>query len=247
MELREMYYVSYKDEKTNKSGLRDKETNEIIIEASKENGFTSLVPSRDNTLYCLPIVATYNKYDNNGDIIKGVIEVNGNNSFVEINLPDSYNFIDGFEGGLSRVYKMIDGKKKWGIIGLRKIGDKVEIREVVAPRYDDMSNFYDKLRTSIQTKKNGVTKDISLNALKEKLISMRQSIIAISEDALKAFSDSNKYKKRFLCDARTMDEAYDYLFREQLPVVVPNLGTENKVNLLVRLTAGQGENFSLSD
>lgn len=178
MKSRERYYISYKDKTTNKFGLRDKETNEKIIEASEDNGFTSLLPSRHNAQYGLPIVATYNKYGDNGVIVRGVIAIKDYNSFEEIKLPDTYNFIDGFDGGLARVYKTKDGKKMWGIIGLNKVNDTVEVKELVAPKYDNIWNFYDKRRSHVPAEKNDVTEDISLEALREFInaISDEQSI-----------------------------------------------------------------------
>lgn len=158
-------------------GLRKKKTgNEddvYILKAEKKNGYTTLLPSRCNTRYGLPIVATYNKYSEKRDnYVRGVIEIKGFNDVKEINIPHEYDFIDGFDGGLARVYRIIEGKKKWGIIGMYKIDDKVRIEELVAPQYDILWNFYGKNRTHIPAEINGTTVGIFLEKLRDGLSEM---------------------------------------------------------------------------
>ena len=143
-------------------GLMDKRTGEIIIEASEENGFTYLVPSRRNAQVDLPFVATFNKLENN-EYVKGVIEIHGINQW-EIISPDIhlYNYIGGFEGGLARINQFINGEKKWGIIGLRMINKQWQTDVLVEPCFDYMWDFYDKERTSIPVQKGFYTNDLSL-------------------------------------------------------------------------------------
>ena len=168
----------FEDSKTKKRGLRDIRTGEVIIDASTKNGFTVLLPSRRNAQIRLPIVATYNKYGDNATIIKGVIRILGVNKFEELYLPDTYNFVDGFEGGLARVYKYDNAKrKKWGIVGIQITNGDYTIKELVSPQYDNLWNFYDKRRTSIPAVKNGSTEDISLTALREIILASSPNTI----------------------------------------------------------------------
>jgi len=181
-------------------GLRKKKTgNEddvYILKAEKKNGYTTLLPSRCNTQYGLPIVATYNKYSEKRDnYVRGVIEIKGFNDVKEINIPHEYDFIDGFDGGLARVYnKTIDGKRKWGIIGLRKIDDKVKIEELVAPQYDTLWNFYGKNRNHVPAVKNGVTVDVSLEILRRALSDINNNIIEESSSSIDEIEVTN-FKK----------------------------------------------------
>lgn len=176
--LKESNIVSYG--RILKCGLRDKEhkNGEPVIEAKREYGFGSLIPSRNNSTLNLPIVATFNREDSNGHFIRGVVEIKGYNTNPDDNIiyeGYDYDFIDGFDHGLARVYKIIDGKKKWGVIGLVPKNGKYEVVrckdtfENGNPKYDNLWNFYDKDRKHIPAYFNGIMEDLSLERLREDL------------------------------------------------------------------------------
>ena len=107
-----------------------------------------------------------------------MVEIKGYNTNPNDNIiyeGYEYDFIDGFDGGLARVYKIIDGKKKWGVIGLVRKNGKPEIVrckdtfEDGNPKYDNLWNFYDKDRKHIPAYFNGIMEDLSLERLREDL------------------------------------------------------------------------------
>jgi hypothetical protein len=177
-ELKERNIVSYGTGL--KHGLRDKENDRPVIEGLREYGFGSLIPSRNNTTMNLPIVATFNRTDSNGHFIRGVVEIKGYNTNPNAYIiyeGYEYDFIDGFDGGLARVYKIIDGKKRWGIIGLLKTDEKIEVVQCQDtfdkngnPKYDDIWNFYDKARKSTPAFIGGLAEPIHLEELRKELL-----------------------------------------------------------------------------
>lgn len=145
-----------------KKGLMSRE-GEILLDKDS-NKFTSLIPSRNNMPH-LPIVATFNK---DGGATKGVIVINQEGSYSEIPFDGSrYSYIDGFDGGLARVNQINNrGEKKWGIIGLSTVDNKLVVKEIVEPKYDEIWNFYDKERSHVPAILDGSRVDISLDYLR---------------------------------------------------------------------------------
>ncbi len=241
---RERYYVSYKDDLTNKVGLKDKESDLVLIDATMQNGFVSLLPSKRNSKLDLPAVVTYTKYNNDSIIIRGVIEIKGANDYDEISLPDTYNFIDGFEKGLARVSKVINGTTKWGIIGLEMSGDKPIAKEIVEPKYDDIVDFYDEPKWFVKVSINDTTSDLSLDDLREKLTHQRKPIIAISEDTIKEFKNSNKHLESKEFTANSITEVSNIVSKELPPQIS---GRGSKINLLVKFIINKKESNLMDD
>lgn len=159
-----------------KCGLRDKEhkNGEPVIEAKREYGFGSLIPSRNNSTLNLPIVATFNREDSNGHFIRGVVEIKGYNTNPDDNIiyeGYDYDFIDGFDHGLARVYKIIDNQKKWGIIGLVKTEKGYQAKLCVSLKYDNIWNFYGKDRKSTPGYIGGLAESINLEELQKEVLS----------------------------------------------------------------------------
>ena len=226
-----------------KKGLKNVLSDELILD-KKDSKFYSLIPSRGNTP-TLPLVATYSNYAEYGDgFVRGAIYFDEQGEYHKVSLDgETYDFIDGFDHGLARVYKNVGGKKKWGIVGLIKTSNGYKAEILIPLKYDNIRNFYDKQMTSVTATNNDVTEDIPLGDLRKELKSMRKTIIAINEDTFKTFNDSYNHKESFRYDAQTMVDACDYIFMTKLS----NLANGNKINLLVNIIANKSETFLMSD
>ena len=192
IEKAERYLETYEDPISKKKGLRNSKTDEIIIDASA-NSYNSLIPSKRNCKIGLPVVATYNKYSDNNEIIRGVIDVSNGK---EIKLPHTYNFIDGFDEGLARVYRIINREKKWGIVGIFKVDNTFEIRECVELGYDNIWNFYDKMRLTVPAFRDGVAHDLSLKKLREDIISFSETVESLEPQNAHIDDIEDEYRER---------------------------------------------------
>ena len=151
-------------------GLRNTLSPEPPILDAKEKKFNSLIPSRGNTP-TLPLVATYNSEYGDG-FVRGAIYFDEQGEYHEVSLDgETYDFIDGFDHGLARVYKIIGGQKRWGIIGLYKAEKGYEAKLCVSLKYDNIWNFYGKDRKSTPGYIGGLAETINLKKLQKEVFS----------------------------------------------------------------------------
>ena len=152
-------------------GLRNTLSPELPILDAKEKKFNSLIPSRGNTP-TLPLVATYSNYSEYGDgFERGAIYFDEEGKYHEVSLDgEKYDYIDGFDHGLARVYKIDGGQKKWGIIGLVKTEKGYRAKICIELRYDNIWNFYGKERKSTPAFVGGLAEHIPLEKLQKELL-----------------------------------------------------------------------------
>ena len=154
-----------------KKGLKNVLSDELILD-KKDSKFYSLIPSRGNTP-TLPLVATYSNYAEYGDgFVRGAIYFDEQGEYHEVSLDgETYDFIDGFDHGLARVYKIIGGQTRWGIIGLVKTEKGYQAKLCVSLKYDNIWNFYGKDRKSTPGYLGGLAETINLKELQKEVLS----------------------------------------------------------------------------
>lgn len=152
-------------------GLRNTKSPEPPILDANEKKFNSLIPSRGNTP-TLPLVATYSNYSEYGDgFERGAIFFDEEGKYHEVSLEgEKYDYIDGFDHGLARVYKIDGGQKKWGIIGLVKTEKGYRAKICIELKYDNIWNFYGKERKSTPAFVGGLAEHILLEKLQKELL-----------------------------------------------------------------------------
>lgn len=153
----------------------------------KERKFTSIVPSVNT----IPLLVTVNHPAADNGYERGIIMPLGN-KFIDaesgydfdtiLPLTKDYDYIDGVDGGLVRVYQKKESVKKWGLLALLRTDTGYEFKGVVIDSnggisfsenqddylvYDNLWNFYDKKKNHIPAEKDDEIIDISLDKIKE--------------------------------------------------------------------------------
>lgn len=153
----------------------------------KERQFTSIVPSVNT----IPLLVTVNHPAADNGYERGIIMPLGN-KFIDaesgydfdtiLPLTKDYDYIDGVDGGLVRVYQKKESVKKWGLLALLRTDTGYEFKGVVIDSnggisfseiqddylvYDNLWNFYDKKKNHIPAEKDDEIIDISLEEIKK--------------------------------------------------------------------------------
>lgn len=137
----------------------DKSKNKILGTPG-ENIFTSVVPS----VATEPLLLTVNRITDLG-YERGILRVDGDKLNEIIPIGTKYDFIDGVDHGLARVYVKDDNAryhKRWGIIRI----EGNSFSEVLALKYENIWNFYDKGWAHVRVEDGDKTEDVDLMSLR---------------------------------------------------------------------------------